>query len=106
MTDSEQRNFGRRKNDLVLVELTEKIVENNNSVSTVVNLMGENLTELAEAEIRIEDKVDDIYDVMKKIEDSGVLKLAKTVRALIYAIILAIFGAVGVLILKYIVIHI
>jgi len=87
MNQEIEKNFGRRQNDLVLVELTEKIVENNNSVSSVVNLMSENLVELVEAQERMENKIDDaqvsaevnqekltqlntdMQDIKKKIED-------------------------------------
>jgi len=75
---NEEKHFGRRQDDLVLIQLTEKIVENNNSVSTVVNLMSENLSELVETIERIEDKIDSnesLSDVLTIVlNDIGVIK--------------------------------
>jgi len=44
--------------DSALITLTEKIVESGGRVSDAVGLMGENLVQLADAEKRVEDKLD------------------------------------------------
>lgn len=85
--EKDRRDFGRRQSDLVLVELTQKIVENNNSVSTAVTLMGENIIELAESQERIENKIDDACTFVEELNSSvksnaeDLSSLKKTVEA-------------------------
>ena len=122
--NSTEKSFGRRQSDSVLIQLTEKIVENNNSVSSVVNLMSENLSQLVEAQERIEDKIDDYEEVqdaiksmskhietikkttednqviLKSLEDSGILKLITTIKRALIGIVIAMFTGLMFLIIR------
>jgi pyruvate/2-oxoglutarate dehydrogenase complex dihydrolipoamide acyltransferase (E2) component len=122
--NSTEKSFGRRQSDSVLIQLTEKIVENNNSVSSVVNLMSENLSQLVEAQERIEDKIDDYEDtqdiiknmakhievikkttednqvILKSLDDSGILKLVTTIKRALIGIVIAMFTGLIFLIIR------
>jgi len=122
--EREKREFGRRQSDLVLVELTEKIVDNNNSVSAAVSLMGENIVELSESQERIENKIDDVCEfcenltenvsknttdlfdlkesakILKQIDELKVLDLIKTVKRLIVAFIITAITSVVWFVIK------
>jgi methyl-accepting chemotaxis protein len=130
---AEEKFGGRRQNDVVLVQLTEKIVENNNSVSAVVNLMSENLVEMAETLSRMEDKVDDMLSsadhghetalemskalkdyktkidfvetVIKQFNDSGILKIAANLKNLMIATLSTIGVGLIIMALRYVVIN-
>lgn len=76
---------------LALIELTEKIVENNNTVSGAMSLMSENMEEVADSNARMEDKLDDhieeitaMADVAKQIKNSGILSFLKFLKLTAY----------------------
>lgn len=124
----EDQNQYRRQGDVALITLTQKIVENNNAVSTGVGLIGENIETLAEAIQRVEDKIDDLQayaegfeeigeelenfkefhekhkSLIEQIEQTGILKMIKNAKKIIIALLLALAGNVVWVLVKDVVI--
>lgn len=124
----EDQNQYRRQGDVALITLTQKIVENNNAVSTGVGLIGENIEALAEATQRVEDKIDDLQayaegfeeigeelenfkefhekhkSLIEQIEQTGILKMIKNAKKIIIALLLALAGNVVWVLVKDVVI--
>lgn len=81
--------------DLITMKFTEKVIENNNSVSSAVTLMGETIGELAEAVARTEDKIDDVDESLESINNfcdlvkkSKILETFDNIKKWLYAIII------------------
>ena len=103
--------------DAALIALTEKIVESGGKVSDAVGLMGENLVELAEAENRVEDKLDEmrieiqkthqetlkeftgqmkvINDFILKMEQCGIIEFVKNTKKFFSIITIAIISGIA-----------
>lgn len=123
MSEVDKQNVRRRESDIVLVELTSKIVENNNSVSAGLGLMSENIEEMAEAQVRIENKIDDyteskhisglitdIADIkkyvldnslmIKKLDEAGLFTIIKNIKRFLWFIMITISSGIIWVIVK------
>jgi hypothetical protein len=66
---------------IALIGLTEKMTENNNTVSGSMRLMSENTESISEISIRMEEKLDnEVIPVLNEIKASGVLELFKFIK--------------------------
>jgi hypothetical protein len=121
-----EKQIRRRESDVVLIELTSKIVENNNSVSAGLSLMSENIEELAECQLRMENKIDDYTDtqsltqlttdvtelkktmiemsaILKKMDDIGLVSIVKNIKRFLWFIVVTVSGGALWVVLKDIV---
>jgi DNA-binding response OmpR family regulator len=87
----------------MIMMLSNKVVEHTNIVATTQSLIGENLEELAGSQERLEDKVNYIYDMLKDVDDSGILKMYKSVRWFFSQVASKLFWAVLILVGMYII---
>lgn len=105
--DVDKQSVRRRESDVVLIELTSKIVENNNSVSAGLDLMSENIEEMAEAQVRVENKMDDCTTMLndnalllKKLDEAGLFEIIKNIKRFLWFVIITISSGVMWIIVK------
>jgi len=82
----------------LIMELVNKVVEHTNIVATTQSLITENLEELAASQERNEAKLTYIFDMLKKVDDSGILKMYSAISGFVRQAISKVFWAVVVLI--------
>ena len=105
-------------NTLALMQLTEKLTENNNTVSGTMRLMSENIEEISEVMLRSEEKIDDckviinkhykdwsdpeILECINKLNKSGFINFVIHIKKLWKVIVIAIVGTVAAASFKWV----
>jgi len=82
----------------LIMQLVNKVVEHTNIVATTQSLISENLEELASSQERHEDKMTYIFEMLKKVDDSGILHMYSAVSGFVRQAVSKVFWAVIVLI--------
>lgn len=86
------------RDSMLLIDLSNKVVEHTNIVATTQALISENIEELALGQERIEEKVTMMAEFYKKINESGLLDTYKAVSRFLKQAATRIFWALVVLI--------
>lgn len=87
----------------MIMMLSNKVVEHTNIVATTQSLISENIEELAYSQERLEEKVNYIFDMLKNVDESGILKMYKSVRWFISQVASKLMWAVIILVGMYII---
>lgn len=97
MAQNDENNSKKMLNDkdqMMLIELINKVVEHTNVTATSQALITENTEELSVAQERIEEKINYIYEILKKIDKSGLLKIFTVAKTIIVKFISRIFWGI------------
>lgn len=107
-------------NTLALMQLTEKLTENNNTVSGTMRIMSENISEISSIVLRSEDKIDDckktleehcklwnpnnqiIIDFIGKLNEAGFAEFLLRIKKLWKGVLITIVSAIIIAAAKWI----
>lgn len=91
------------RDSMLIVELVNRVVEHTNVVATTQALISENLEELVDSQSRGEEKMTYIYDMLKQVDESGILKIYKATANFAKTAASKIFWALVILIGMYLI---
>jgi DNA-binding response OmpR family regulator len=87
----------------MIMMLSNKVVEHTNIVATTQSLISENVEELASSQERLEEKVNFIFEMLKNVDNSGILKMYKSVSWFLRQVASKLLWALIILIGMYII---
>lgn len=85
------------RDTMLIIELINRVVEHTNIVATSQALITESLEQMVEAMTRNEEKSDFIYAMLKKVDESGILKIYEAVSKFLKEAASKVFWALVVL---------
>lgn len=87
----------------MIMMLSNKVVEHTNIVATTQSLISENIEELAGSQERLEEKVNYIYEMLKNVDNSGILKMYKSISWFLRQIFSKLLWAILIMMSLYII---